>query len=101
MKAISMNILSTLKLSNIKLSTKKDIVLYYSSYVIIAIMAIAALFLLNSCEDQPDMDYAPINFVDASLYVGEPIMEIKLLRSQPVSEIYSIERVSSAMHRLS
>jgi hypothetical protein len=55
--------------------------------ILLLIISITS-FLLNSCEDPIPVDYIPQVYVQGLLIVGEPIQNIILMRSQPVSDSF-------------
>ncbi len=57
-------------------------------YVKFLMIAVVAAFIC-SCEDDIPMDYKPENIVEAILIVGEPIQNIKVLKSQPLYHNYN------------
>lgn len=49
------------------------------------------IFMTTSCEDEPPSNYIPQNFVEAFIYVGQPIEGIVVMNSQPVSESFKYD----------
>lgn len=47
-----------------------------------------SLFILVSCEDPIPSDYIPKNMVEATLIVDEPIKDIIIMKTQPVSDSF-------------
>jgi hypothetical protein len=72
-------------------NNKRDTFLYYSSYFIIIILAILGL-LLTSCGDDAPTEYIQQYYVEGYLIVGEPIRDIKVMKTLPVTEPFSMER---------
>ncbi len=54
------------------------------------LFVVALLAGLSACEDPVPSDYLQQNGVEAILIVGEPIQEIRLMRSQDVKDTFSI-----------
>ena len=54
-------------------------------------IVLVLLIILSSCGDDAPMDYIPRNFVEAYLFVDQPIKEIKVLRSQPLNKEFIYE----------
>lgn len=52
----------------------------------------AAALWLQSCEDEPPMDYIAETYIEGYLIVGEPIQNIIVMRTQPLDENYSYEK---------
>lgn len=47
--------------------------------------------LINSCEDPVPFDYVPNNVVEAFIVVGEPIRDIRVMRTQNLSQEFDLE----------
>ncbi len=57
---------------------------YFHRILILLVMVFAI-----SCGDDIPTDYVPQNFVEGVLLVGEPIRDIKIIRTQPINAIYN------------
>lgn len=57
----------------------------------LALAAFALASVLSACEDPIPNDYVAQTGVEAFLIVGQPIQEVKLIRSQSVADTFSID----------
>ncbi len=60
--------------------------------IILASILLSMGIFLNSCEDAVPTDYVKQNFVEAFIFVGEPIENIVVMHSQPVQEKFDYEK---------
>lgn len=55
------------------------------------LVILISAFLIFSCEDPAPFDYKEEHYVEAYLTVGEPVNDIRLFRTLPLDEPYSLE----------
>lgn len=51
-----------------------------------------SLLALFGCEDPVPTDYVPVNYLEAALLVGQPIDNIRLMRTQPIQDTFNYEK---------
>lgn len=56
------------------------------------LILLLTIIALNSCEDPVPTDYIPVNYLEAALLVGQPIDNIKLMRTQPIQDTFNYEK---------
>lgn len=61
--------------------------------LLLIIVVFPALLFLTACEDQPPTAYVPVPFLEAYLIIGEPIDNIVVARSQPITEPFDYSRM--------
>lgn len=64
----------------------KYLILNLKLKFLFALAFLPLFFSMQSCEDLAPTDYVPSNFVEGYLIVGEPIQNIKLMKSQPIND---------------
>ncbi len=55
----------------------------------IILFSFILVFLNYACEDPAPLEYIPQNFIEAYLIVGEPIKNIKIMRTQPLVDSFN------------
>lgn len=61
-----------------------------------AFIIVMMVFAVTACEDQPPTEYVPRPFLEAYLLVGEPIDNITVAVSQPLTEPFDYSRMMVA-----
>src|SRR5688500_3080719 len=62
----------------------------------LGIVSIAALVLVAGCEDPAPTEYIPQTIVAAYLIVGEPVRDIRVMRSQAVLDTFKYANTAIA-----